>query len=128
MTSLPTYLFSYVLISLRTRLSIHLSPYALVSLLQKGDGKERWRGKMTRKENDFSPYALISLRTRLPTDLSPYTLNSLLSTQLESISGCGNYLCFVYLLKNEVIISQASLDGVEFERLVRRNRTCSSLM
>ena len=38
------------------------------------------------------------------------------------------YLCFVYLSRNEVIISRASLDGIESERSVRRNRACSSLM
>ena len=48
-------------------------------------------------------------------------LDSSLSTRLEGISGYGNYLCFVHLLRNEVIISQVSLDGVESEWLVGRN-------
>ena len=37
---------------------------------QKGDGKEEWRRRMTRKDDDFSPYTLDSLRTRLPMHLS----------------------------------------------------------
>ena len=35
--------------------------------------------------------------------------------QLEGISGYKNYLCFVYLSRNEVIISWAILDSVEFK-------------
>ena len=31
-----------------------------------------------------------------------HLLNSLLFMQLESISGCENYLYFIYLLKNEI--------------------------
>ena len=50
-----------------------------------------------------------------------HLLNFLLSMQSESIFGCRNYLCFAHLLRNEVIMSQASLDGVESERLVRCN-------
>ena len=61
------------------------------------------------------------------THSTTYALNSSPSTQLESIFGCGNYPCFVYLLKNEVIISWASLDGVESELSVGCNRR-SSLM
>ena len=38
----------------------------------KGDGEEGWRGRMTRKDDDFSPYALVSLRTRLLTVTSVY--------------------------------------------------------
>ena len=41
--------------------------------------------------------------------------------QSEDISDCGNYLYFVYLLKNEVIISWASLDDMKFELSVGRN-------
>ena len=33
--------------------------------MTKKDGEERWQGRMTRKDDDFSPYALVSLRTRL---------------------------------------------------------------
>ena len=38
-----------------------------------------------------------------------------------SIFRSGIYLQIVYLLRNEVIISRASLDGVEFELLVGHN-------
>ena len=100
-------------------LSMHLSPYVLVSLrtqlliMARKDGKEKWQRRI-----------IISH----PTHLTTYSLNSLLPTQSKSISGCGNYLCFVYLLKNEVIISRASLDDVEFERSVGHNRIRSSFV
>ena len=76
---------------------------------------------MTRKDDNFFPYALVSLLTCLPTHLSPYALDSTLSTQLEGISGCENYLGFVHLSRNEIIISQTSLDSVESEQSVGRN-------
>ena len=57
-----------------------------------------------------------------------HLLNFSLSTQLDSISGCGNYLYYAYLLRNKVIISQASLDGVESKQLVGHNRVHSSLV
>ena len=44
----------------------------LNQFFQKDDGKEGWRGRMTKKDYDFSPYALVSLCTRLPTHSSPY--------------------------------------------------------
>ena len=127
-TRLPRHSSPYALDSLRTRLPTNLSFYALVSLLQKGDSKERWWGRITRKDNDFSPYVLVSLRTCLPTHLFPYTLDSSLSMQSQGIYGYKTYLYFVYLLRNEVIISGVSLDGVEFERSIRRNQTRSFLM
>ena len=37
----------------------------LNQVFQKGDDKEGERGRMTRKDNDFSPYTLVSLRTHL---------------------------------------------------------------
>ena len=37
-------------------------------------------------------------------------------------------MCFAYLSRNEVIISQVSLDGVESKRSVGRNRVCSPLV
>ena len=40
-----------------------------------------------------------------PMYLTTYILNFSPFTQSESISACENYLCFVHLLKNEVIIS-----------------------
>ena len=57
-----------------------------------------------------------------------YSLNSSFPMQSKGISGYGNYLCFVYLSRNEIIISWASVDGVEFERLVGCKQTCSSLV
>ena len=62
------------------------------------------------------------------TYLTTCALDSLLPTQLEDISGYNNYLCFIHMLKNEVIISQTSLDGMEFERSVGRNWIRSSLV
>ena len=69
----------------------------------------------------LSLYTLVSLCTCLP------ILDSSLSIQSEGISGYGNYLYFVHLSRNEIIISRASLDSMESEQLVRRNQTCSSL-
>ena len=48
------------------------------------------------------------------TSLTIYALSSLPFKQLEYISGCKNYMCFVYLLKNKVYHSQASLDDVKW--------------
>ena len=60
-----------------------------------------------------------------PMHSTTYALNFLPFTQSEDISGYKNYLCFVHLLKNEVIISQSSLDSVESELLVGCNRHSS---
>lgn len=57
-----------------------------------------------------------------------HLFNSLLFMQSKSNSGYGNYLYFIYLLKNEDIISQALLYGMEFELSVRCNQTRSSLV
>ena len=59
--------FSYALVSLRTCFLTHLFSYALISLLQKCDGKEGWRRRITKKDDDFSPNALVSLHTCVPT-------------------------------------------------------------
>ena len=63
---------------------------------------------------------------------SPYVLNHLLDSSLfmqwEAIPSCGKYLCFVYLSRNEIIISRASLDSIESKRLVRHNQACFSLV
>ena len=79
-----------------------------------------------------TPYSIkLSLRAVVlshPTHLTTYGLDSLLPMQSEGISSYGNYLCFVHLSRNEVITSRVSLDGMEFERLVERNQTCSSLV
>ena len=48
--------------------------------------------------------------------------------QSEGISDYENYPCFAHLSRNEVIISRASLDGMESERSVGRNRARSSLV
>ena len=90
---------------------------------------------------DFTLVTLTSTVTPHPVELplkaavpshpmysTTYTLDSLLPMQLEDISGCKNHLYFVHLSRNEIIISQTSLDGVEFERLVGRNQTRSFLM
>ena len=45
-----------------------------------------------------------------------HLFNSLLFTQSEGISGCKNYLCFVHLSRNEIIISRASLCNVMVTR------------
>ena len=63
-----------------------------------------------------------------PIHLTTYVLDSSLSMQLKSIFDYGNYLYFVHLLRDEVIISQTSLNSVEFEQLVGRNQTYFFLM
>ena len=63
-----------------------------------------------------------------PMYLTTYILNSSLPTKSKGVFGCENYFCFVYLSKNKVIITQASLDSVEFERMVGCNQTCFSLV
>ena len=62
-----------------------------------------------------------------PMHLTTYVLNSSLLTKLEGISGYGNYLYFVYLSRNKVIISRALLDGIEFKQSDGHNQICSSL-
>ena len=96
---------------------------------------------MTTIIQDFTLVALTSTITSHPVGLllrvavlshltypTTYALDSSLSTQLEVIFGYGNYLCFVHLSKNEIIISRVSLDRVEFDWLVRGNQTRSSLV
>lgn len=48
--------------------------------------------------------------------------------QSGNISGYKNYLCFVQLLRNEILIFWAALDGMEFELLVKYNQTLSFLV
>ena len=54
-----------------TELQKSLTPIdSFKKVMARKDGEEGWRGRMTRKDDDFSPYALVSLRTRLPTHSS----------------------------------------------------------
>ena len=81
-------------------------------VMARKDGKERWWGKMTKKDDDFSPYALVSLHTCLSMHLSPYALVSLLRL-------CTNWKIFwhkypfeiIYLLRNAVCHPQLSQYG-----------------
>ena len=76
MTSLPTHLSLYVLISLHTHLSTHSSSY-FKKVMARKDGKERWRGRMmTSLSTYLSSYTLVSLYTCLPTHLIPHCLRS----------------------------------------------------
>ena len=121
--SLPTHLSSYALVSLRTRLPTHSSPYALVSLctrllmMARKDGEEGWQGRMTRKDDNISSYALDHLH------LTPHCLRS-----RKVFPAVGTICVSSTCRRNEVIISRASLDGVESERSVGRNCTRSSLV
>ena len=70
---------------------------------RKGDGEEGWRGRMTRKDNDFFPYALVSLRTHLSTHLSPYALVSPLRLCTNRKNIPRRYLSeIVHLLRHAV--------------------------
>ena len=92
---------------------------------------------------NFTPVSLTSTATPHPAGLpfgasvpshpthsttysTPHCLRS--RKVFPAVGTICDYLCFVHLSRNEVIISRASLDGVEFERSVGRNRTRSSLV
>ena len=81
--------------------------------------------------DSFKKNISLQLKLRLG-NISSYVLDHLLdsslSTQLEGIFGCKNYLYFIHLLRNEVIIFWALLDGIEFELSVEHNQTYSSFV
>ena len=112
------------LLFLRICLPKHSSPYALVSLQtclpthsSSHNGKEEWRGKMMRKNNNILSYALDHLHS------APY-----FSRSRKVFPAVGTICALPTCRGMSIIIFRAPLDSVESEWSVRRNWVCSSLV
>ena len=79
-------------------------------------------------KNDLCGYALNQCLDDLCGRWPMWTITYVVYLHVGNIFRSNIYLCFVHLSRNEVIISRASLDGVESERLVGRNRAHSSFV
>ena len=90
-------------------------------VMARKDGKEGWQGRMTRKDDDFSPYTLIFLRTRLPIYSFLYAL-VFLRTRLPTHSSYRYvYISTGKTFRLSIYLRLSNCRGMQFVILDRRS-------